>query len=74
METKTVWLDELTMLEAEEAAKRGAVLILPVATVEEHGKHLPLSADSLQPEYIAVEVAKKTGCLVGPHYKVWHMP
>lgn len=66
METKTVWLDELTMLEAEEAAKRGAAVILPVGTVEEHGKHLPLSADSLQPEYIAVEVAKKTGCLVAP--------
>jgi creatinine amidohydrolase len=66
METKTVWLDELTMLEAEEAAKKGAVVILPVGSLEEHGKHLPLSTDSLQPEYIAVEVAKKIGCLVAP--------
>jgi creatinine amidohydrolase len=63
---KTVWLDELTMPEAEEAAKKGKVVILPVGSVEEHGKHLPLSTDSLQPENIAVEVAKKAGCLVAP--------
>jgi len=63
---KTVWLDELTMLEAEDAAKKGKIVILPVGSVEEHGKHLPLCTDCLQPEYIAVEVAKKAGCLVAP--------
>lgn len=66
MKTKSVWLDELTMIEAEEAAKKGKVVILPVGSVEEHGKHLPLCTDSLQPENVAVEVAKKAGCLVAP--------
>jgi len=66
MKMKTVWLDELTMPGAEEAAKKGKVVILPIGSVEEHGKHLPLSTDSLQPENIAVEVARKTGCLVAP--------
>jgi creatinine amidohydrolase len=66
MKTKTVWLDELTMPEAEEAAEKGKVVILPVGSVEEHGKHLPLCTDSLQPENIAVEVARKAGCLVAP--------
>jgi len=66
MTMKTVLLDELTMPEAEEAAKRGKIIILPVGSVEEHGRHLPLCTDSLQPENVAVEVAKKAGCLIAP--------
>jgi len=58
------WFDELSMKEAENRA--GAVVILPVGSVEEHGIHLPLCTDSLQPEYVALEVAGKTGCLVAP--------
>jgi creatinine amidohydrolase len=68
-ETKThsiVWLDELTTKEAEEAVREGTVVIFPVGSVEEHGDHLPLGTDSIQPEFIALEVAKKTGCLVAP--------
>ncbi len=61
-----IWLDELSTSEAKEAADKGAVVIFPVGSVEEHGKHLPLCTDSLQAEYIAVEVAKKTGCLLAP--------
>jgi len=60
------WLDELSMKEVERVAKAGLVVILPIGSVEEHGDHLPLCTDSLQPEYVALEVAKKTGCLVAP--------
>jgi creatinine amidohydrolase len=41
-------------------------VIFPVGSVEEHGEHLPLCTDSIQAEYVALEVAKKTGCLVAP--------
>ena len=61
-----LWLDELSTKEAEKAASSGVVVIFPVGSVEEHGKHLPLCTDSVQPEYVALEVAKKTGCLVAP--------
>ena len=61
-----LWLDELSMKEAEKAAKTGAVVILPIGSVEEHGDHLPLCTDSLQPEYVALEVARKTACLIAP--------
>ena len=60
------WFDELGMKEVEEAAKVGRVVIVPVGSVEQHGDHLPLCTDSLQPEYVAMEVAKRTGCLVAP--------
>jgi creatinine amidohydrolase len=61
-----LWLDELSTKEAEKAAKDDAVVILPIGSVEEHGDHLPLCTDSIQPEYVALEVAKKTGCFVAP--------
>jgi creatinine amidohydrolase len=54
------------MTEAERAAKAGVVVILPIGSVEEHGDHLPLCTDSLQPEYVALEVAKNAGCLIAP--------
>lgn len=61
-----LWFDELSMNEAEKAAKTNKVIILPIGSVEEHGEHLPLATDSIQPEYVATEVAKKTRCLVAP--------
>jgi creatinine amidohydrolase len=61
-----LWFDELSMKEAERAADAGKVVIVPVGSVEEHGDHLPLCTDSLQPEHVASEVAKKTKCLVAP--------
>jgi creatinine amidohydrolase len=61
-----LWFDELSMKEAETRAKAGSVVIFPIGSVEEHGDHLPLCTDSLQPEFVALEVAKKTGCLVAP--------
>ncbi len=67
--TAHLWLDELSTVEAAGAAKKGTVVIFPIGTVEEHGDHLPLCTDSVQPEYVALEVAKKTGCLVAPPFR-----
>lgn len=65
MENK-VWFAELTMQEVKEAAKANKVIIIPFGSVEEHGSHLPLCTDSIQPEYVAVEAAKRTGSLIAP--------
>jgi creatinine amidohydrolase len=54
------------MKEAEKAAEEDKVVIIPCGSVEEHGSHLPLCTDSLQAEHVALEVARKTGCLVAP--------
>lgn len=61
-----VWFAELTMQEVKEAAKANKVIIIPFGSIEEHGSHLPLCTDSIQPEYVAVETAKRTGSLVAP--------
>lgn len=63
---KPVMFDELSSNEVAEAAKDGAVVILPLGSIEAHSTHLPLCTDSIQAEYIAVEVAKKTGSVVAP--------
>jgi creatinine amidohydrolase len=64
-----LWLDELSTVEAAKAVKQGRVVIFPVGSVEEHGEHLPLGTDSIQPEYVALEVARKTGCLIAPPFR-----
>ncbi len=66
---KSLWLDELSTKEAAEAAASGTVVIFPFGSVEEHGEHLPLCTDSIQSEFIALEVAKKKGCLVAPPFR-----
>jgi len=63
---RRLWFDELNMRDVKECAKSNSALIVPVGSVEEHGAHLPLCTDSAQPEFVAVEVAKRTGCLVAP--------
>lgn len=59
-------LDDLSTKEFEKRVDKDSVVILPLGVIEEHGDHLPLSTDSLQSEYIAEEVAKRTGALVAP--------
>jgi len=64
-----VWFSELTMKEVKDAAEANKVVILPVGSVEEHGIHLPLCTDSVQPEYVTMEAAKKTDSLLAPPLK-----
>jgi creatinine amidohydrolase len=63
-----MYLDELTTFEFKKKIEQDdkMVVILPIGAVEEHGDHLPLSTDSLQPEYIAEELAKDLGLLIAP--------
>lgn len=56
----------LTMQEFAEAMARGAWLLLPVGTTEEHGPHLPLGSDMLQAEFVASSVASAVDGVVAP--------
>jgi creatinine amidohydrolase len=60
-------LDELSMNEFERKVKeKDLVVILPIGAVEAHGAHLPLNTDSIQPEYVAEELAKRLNVLIAP--------
>src|SRR5438034_986194 len=42
------------------------VVIVPVGALEEHGRHLPLGADMIQPLHVLGEVARRTGAHLAP--------
>jgi creatinine amidohydrolase len=72
----------LKAAELRDLAKRDALVILPVAAIEQHGPHLPVMVDTLLCSEIAIRAARKAGerqpALVAP--TVWsglsehHMP
>ncbi len=53
-------IEEMTMGEFEEGLKLTRTVLIPFGSVEEHGRHLPLSTDTIQ----AYEVGKKAARLV----------
>ena len=57
---------DLTMPEIGDAAARGAGVILPVGSTEQHGPHLPLCTDSLIPAEMALAMAEPLDMLVAP--------
>jgi len=63
-------MEEMTSKEFEEYRDDRTVLIIPVGALEEHGDHLPLSTDTLQPLQIADETVRtlegKVKVLVAP--------
>jgi creatinine amidohydrolase len=67
----------LTRPEIEEYLKKGDVVIFPVGSTEQHGKHLAIDNDAFTATEIARRVAERTGVLVAPTlpfgYSVHHM-
>lgn len=59
-------LDELTSKEFAMKIRENPLVIVPIGAIEEHGPHLPLSTDSIQPEFVAAEVAERIGAFVAP--------
>jgi creatinine amidohydrolase len=59
-------LDDLSSTEFKRVMGSRPVVFLPIGGTEAHSSHLPLSTDSLQPEYIADAVAERVGGLVAP--------
>src|ERR1043166_8581822 len=62
----------LTWPECREAAERGAVIVIPVAAIEQHGPHLPVDVDNVLVEHVTEEAALRSdgGILTAPmiHY------
>ena len=55
-ERKVLW-QELLRHELLDARARGAVVIVPVGSIEQHGPHLPLDVDISVPYHLAVRAA-----------------
>jgi len=56
----------MTSEEFAAIARTDPVVIVPVGALEEHGRHLPLGADMIQPLHVLDEVARRTGTFLAP--------
>ncbi|HEY8491867.1 MAG TPA: creatininase family protein [Dehalococcoidia bacterium] len=64
------FLPALTLVQLEQIDRRSAVLVLPVASVEQHGPHLPLYTDSLVVEAVLAEAVARAG----ERLNIWTLP
>jgi len=62
----TVFLGEMTNLEAEAFLRDHETVIVPVGSTEQHGPHGPLLTDALVPTEVARRVATRVDAVVGP--------
>src|SRR2546428_9429548 len=58
-------LEEMTSADVARL-RRKPVVLLPVGAIEQHGPHLPLGADILQPMHVLERVAARTGAILAP--------
>ncbi len=52
-------MNEMTRDDFSKELSNDPLVIVPWGACEAHGPHLPLSADSIQPEYVAKEISKR---------------
>lgn len=57
-------LEELTWEELEGLGE--SIVIIPIGSVEQHGRHLPLGTDSMVAIALAEEASARTGAIVAP--------
>jgi creatinine amidohydrolase len=63
---RTVELGRMSWAEIAEVAVADPIVLLPIGTVEQHGPHLPVNADNMVAEYVAIKAATRTNALVAP--------
>ncbi|MBT2644691.1 creatininase family protein [Bacillus sp. ISL-41] len=63
---KSVWLQDNKWEDVENYLKSKKTIIVPVGSVEQHAKHLPLGTDSFVAVKVAEEAGRKTNTLVAP--------
>jgi creatinine amidohydrolase len=67
-------LYKLTRPEVEEYLKGNEVILLPVGSTEQHGKHMAIDTDAYTAQEISLRVAEKTGVLVAPTVSYGYSP
>lgn len=63
---RTYSMVDLTMVDIQEYLKEKDTVIVPVASIEQHGPHLPIKTDTVTAEEISKRVANLIGVLYTP--------
>lgn len=58
---KSISFENLNLSDAIELAKTRGIMLVPVATTEGHGDHLPLKTDTMIAEYLCEQLSMATG-------------
>ena len=75
MVSKSVRLEKLTWIEAEEAFRKYDVVIIPLGAItKEHGPHLPLNNDWIMAEYLTRRVAEQVPAIILPTIQYSYYP
>jgi creatinine amidohydrolase len=60
------WLQELKWPEVQNYLQKKDLILLPIGSTEQHGRHAPLGTDSFIAEYLARDAAEITSVLCAP--------
>lgn len=60
------YLPHMTWEEVEQYQRTSDMVIIPVGSIEQHGKHLPLGSDIIAAVATSLRIGQKTGVLVAP--------
>jgi creatinine amidohydrolase len=75
MVSESVWLENLTWIEAEEAFNQYEVVVIPLgARTKEHGPHLHLNNDWIMAEYLTERVAAEVPVIIMPTLQYGYYP
>lgn len=61
-----MYLSKMNYLEVEEYLKKSDTIVIPVGSLENHGKHMPLGTDTLIPDKIAELLDERSDLLIAP--------
>lgn len=61
-----MYLAEMNYLQVEEYLKKSDTILIPVGSLENHGKHMPLGTDTMIPDRIAKLLSERSDVLIAP--------
>ena len=61
-----MYLSKMNYLEVEEYLKKSDTIVIPVGSLENHGKHMPLGTDTMIPDKIAEYLDQRCDLLIAP--------
>lgn len=61
-----MYLAKMNYLEVEEYLKKSDTIVIPVGSLENHGKHMPLGTDAIIPDKIAELINQNSELIIAP--------
>jgi creatinine amidohydrolase len=74
MELKSYALADLSPVDIKEYLRHKDIILIPIASMEQHGPHLPLATDTIQAEEITRRAAEKAKVLYTPCVWIGYSP